>query len=138
MDLPKWIFIFICHFFLHTKINYQLCIVYFSNIHVRKTYIQQFTYNAFFRYYVKKTGFLSCRRDDCFLLYFKILRKDALTMTSSCDPWPWPLLDITNTSGLIEFRSELYDVWRYMEDKNDINIDFLQIHWNIEQWRRNK
>lgn len=123
MDLPKCVFIFIRHFFLHTKINYQLCIVYFSNILVRKTYIQQFP-NAFIKYYVKRAGFLSCRWDDCFLLHFNILRNNALTMTSGCDPWPWPLQDITNTSVLIEFRSELYDVWRYMEDKNDINITF--------------
>lgn len=73
---------------------------------------------------MKKTIFLSCRRDDCFLLHFKTLRKGALTMTSGCDPWPWPLQATTNTSGLIEFRSELYDVWRNIEDKNDKNITF--------------
>lgn len=37
-----------------------------------------------------------------------VIKNDALTLTAGCDRIPWPLLNTTNSSGLVEFWSVLF------------------------------
>lgn len=57
---------------------------------------------------------MSCRRKDLFPLNFQIVKNNALTLTSDSDPIPWSLPNITNTSGLVGFRSVILDCFKLM------------------------